>query len=62
MNREDSLDADAVRYFPDREGLLQASAAAADDDPFEILDALLVALDARVGDTLSFPFPADFSR
>src|SRR5262249_52390718 len=49
VQREDALDADAVRDLADRERGARAAAVLADDDALEHLDALLVAfLDQRV--------------
>src|SRR5436190_5235020 len=49
VQREDALDADAVRDLPDREGGARTAAVLADHDALEDLDALLVAfLDQRV--------------
>src|ERR1700691_41154 len=45
MHRKDSLDADPVGNFPDREGGAICASINLDHDAFEGLDALLLALD-----------------
>ena len=57
MERENALDAHAVRYLADSDGLVESRTPAGDYNALEMLNTLFIALDDADGDVNDVPGP-----